>query len=124
MDKKLDSPMNVSVTDPASASTSTPTTAAAIDIYARRSCPRCGRRMSALQFDKHTFCVVCRDIKCSLDTRCKECKAWSKDFVRLCQASAYFGFEGEEGYTDFLSFAACNSGHYHFLSFPTIRNFF
>ena len=81
MDKNLDNAKDVSVTDPASASTSTPTTAAAVDIYARRSCPRCGRQMSALQFDKHTFCVVCRDIKCSLDIRCKECKAWSKDFM-------------------------------------------
>ena len=77
MDKKLDSAKDVSVTVPASASTSsTPTTAAAVDIYSR-----CGRRMSALQFDKHTFCVVCRDIKCSLDIRCKECKAWSKEFM-------------------------------------------
>ena len=82
MDKTLDSAKDVSVTDPAGASTSsTPTTAAAVDIYARRSCPRCGRRMSALQSDKHAFCVVCRDIKCSLDIRCKECKAWSKDFM-------------------------------------------
>ena len=82
MDDKLHSAKDVSLTDPISASTSsTPTTAAGVDIYARRSCPRCGRRMSALQFDKHTFCVVCRDIKCSLATRCKECKAWSKDFM-------------------------------------------
>ena len=48
---------------------------------ARRSCPRCGHRMSSLQFDKHTLCIVYRDIKCSLDTRCKECKAWSKEFM-------------------------------------------
>ena len=82
MDDKLHSAKDVSVPDPASASTSsTPPTAAVVDTYARRSCPRCGRRMSALQFDKHTFCVVCRDIKCSLATRSKECKAWSKDFM-------------------------------------------
>ena len=82
MDKNLDSANDVSVSDPSSASTSsTPTTSAAIDVSARRSCPRCGRRMSSLQFDKHTFCVVCRDIKCSLDTRCKECNAWSKEFM-------------------------------------------
>ena len=62
-------------------SPSTPTTSAATDVSARRSCPRCGRRMSSLQFDKHTFCVVCRDVKCSLDTRCKECKPWSKEFM-------------------------------------------
>ena len=37
--------------------------------------------MSSLQFDKHSLCVVCKDVKCSLDTRCKECKSWSKDFM-------------------------------------------
>ena len=30
---------------------------------------------------KIIFCVICRDVKCSLATRCKECKAWSKDFM-------------------------------------------
>ena len=60
---------------PATAATAT------VDLYARRSCPRCGRRMSSLKFDKHTFCVICRDVKCSLSTRCKECKTWSKDFM-------------------------------------------
>ena len=65
----------------ASSTSSTPTTSAATDVSACRSCPRCGRRISSLQFDKHTLCVVCRDIKCSLDTRCKECKAWSKEFM-------------------------------------------
>ena len=39
------------------------------------------RRTSSLQFDKHTLCVVCRDVKCSLDTRCKECKSSSKEFM-------------------------------------------
>ena len=37
--------------------------------------------MSSLQFDNHSLCVVCRDVKCSLDTRCKECKSWSKNFM-------------------------------------------
>ena len=82
MDKNIDSAKDVSVNDPSSDSTSsTPTTSAATDVSARRSCPRCGRRMSSLQFDKHTLCVVCRDIKRSLDTRCKECKAWSKELM-------------------------------------------
>ena len=59
MDDELDSAKDVSVSDPASTSTSsTPTTAAAVDIYARHSCSRCGRRMSALQFDKHLLCCV------------------------------------------------------------------
>ena len=25
--------------------------------------------------------MLCRDVKCSLDTRCKECKSWSKKFM-------------------------------------------
>ena len=67
-----------------SPSLSPPTAAAAtatVDLYARRSCPRCGRRMSSLKFDKHSFCVICRDVKCSLSTNCKECKTWSKGFM-------------------------------------------
>ena len=38
--------------------------------------------MSSLQFDKHTLCVACRNVKCSLETRCKECHSWSKEFMR------------------------------------------
>ena len=73
----------VSVSPSSSPPTATAAAAAAaatatVDLYARRSCPRCGRRMSSLKFDKHTFCVICR---CSLSTRCKECKTWSKDFM-------------------------------------------
>ena len=82
MDDKHHSAKDVPVATNVGASTSsTPTTATAVDLYTRRSCPRCGRRMSSLQFDKHTFCVICRDVKCSLATRCKECKAWSKEFM-------------------------------------------
>ena len=77
MDKDTDSAKDVPVTS----SPSTPTTSAANDVSAHRSCPCCGRGMSSLQFDKHTLCVVCRDMKCSLDTRFKECKAWSKEFM-------------------------------------------
>ena len=43
-------------------SPSTPTIAAAPEVSARRSCPRCAHQMSSLQF------VVCRDVKCSLDS--------------------------------------------------------
>ena len=82
MDKDTDSAKDVPVTATSvTSSPSTPTTSAATDVSARRSCPRCGSRMSRLQFDNHTLCVVCRDVKCSLDTRCKECKAWSKEFM-------------------------------------------
>ena len=71
----------VSVSPSSSPTPAAAAAAATVDLYARRSCPRCGRRMSSLKFDKHTFCVICRDVKCSLSTRCKECKAWSKDFM-------------------------------------------
>ena len=82
MDKDTDSAKDVPVTATSvTSSPSTLTTSAATDVSAHRSCPRCGRRMSSLQFDKHTLCVVCRDVKCSLDTSCKECKAWSKEFM-------------------------------------------
>ena len=82
MDDKHHSAKDVPVATNVGASTSsTPTTATTVDLYARHSCPRCGRRMSSLQLDKHTFCVICRDMKCSLATRCKECKAWSKEFM-------------------------------------------
>ena len=84
MDKDTDSAKDVPATATATSvpsSPSTPTTSAAPDFSALQSCPHCARRMSSLQFDKHTLCVVCRDVKCSLDTRCKECKAWSKDFM-------------------------------------------
>ena len=82
MDKDTDSAKDVPVTATSvTSSPSTLTTSAATDVSARRSCPRCGRRMSSLQFDKHALCVVRRDVKCSVDTRCKECKAWSKEFM-------------------------------------------
>ena len=77
MDKDTESAKDVHVSDTSvTSSPSTPTTSAATDVSARRSCPRCG-----LPFDKHTLCVVCRGVKCSLDTWCKECKAWSKEFM-------------------------------------------
>ena len=79
--RAMDVPGVAAVSVSPSSSPPTAAAAAAVDLYARRSCPRCGRRMSALKFDKHTFCVICRDVKCSLSTRCKECKAWSKDFM-------------------------------------------
>ena len=59
----------------------TPTTSTNADVSARRSCPRCARRMSSLQFAKHSLCVVCRDVNCSLDTRCEECISWSLEFM-------------------------------------------
>ena len=82
MVKDTDSAKDVPVTATSvPSSPSTPMTSATTDVSAHRSCPRCPRRVSSLQFDKHTLCVVCRDVKCCLDTRCKECKSWSKEFM-------------------------------------------
>ena len=44
---------------------------------ARRSCPKCRRRMSKTLFDRHTICFKCRGYDCSLDKRCDECLDWS-----------------------------------------------
>ena len=77
MDK--DTAKDVPVSVPSSPST--PSTSASADVAARRSCSHCTRRMSSLQFDKHTLCVACRDVKCSLENRCKECRSWSKEFM-------------------------------------------
>ena len=68
----------------ASPSTSAPSTTSsmpAVDVTARRSCHRCHRRMSSLTFDKHTVCVSCRDVVCSVEVRCDECREWSTDAV-------------------------------------------
>ena len=46
-----------------------------------RSCPRCARRMSSLEFDKNSTCVKCRDKQCSVEIRCSECESWSVDFM-------------------------------------------
>ena len=35
--------------------------------------------MSSLQYDKHTLCLSCREVTCSMDLRCVECTAWSSD---------------------------------------------
>ena len=63
-----------STTAPAMTSSSS-----AADMATRRSCSRCSRRMSSLQYDKHTLCLSCREVTCSMDLRCVECTAWSTD---------------------------------------------
>ena len=40
---------------------------------ARRSCPKCHRRMSKALFDCHTVCFKCRGFDCSHDKNCDEC---------------------------------------------------
>ena len=62
-------------------SPSTPTTSAATDVLAHRTCPRCTKWMSNLKCDKHSLCVACRDVQCSVEVRCSECQSWPKDFM-------------------------------------------
>ena len=64
----------------ASPSTSAPLTTP-VDVSARRSCHRCTRRMSSLTHDKHTLCVTCRDVDCSVAVRCDECREWSTELM-------------------------------------------
>ena len=54
---------------PSSTSSTTP-----VDVTARR----CTRRIS-LTHDKHTICVTCRDVDCSVAVRCDECREWSTE---------------------------------------------
>ena len=75
MDSDKDVPSTVS------SSPSMPLTSAAADGSAHRTCPRCTRRMSSLKYNKHSFCVACRDVKCSVEVRYSECRSWSKDFM-------------------------------------------
>ena len=76
MDKDTDNAKDVlDIAASVTSSPPTPTISAAVDVAARRSCPHCARWTSSLQFYNHSLCIVCRDVKCSLDTRCKECKS-------------------------------------------------
>ena len=59
-------------------SSSSPTSATA----ALRSCPKCRRRMSSLKHDSHTICSHCREVVCSVETRCSECQSWSVESIQ------------------------------------------
>ena len=37
--------------------------------------------MSSYAHDKHTLCLHCRNVLCSVENRCKECSSWSTDEV-------------------------------------------
>ena len=64
-------------------STSTPTTSAVatMDSSALYSYIKCHRRMGSLKYDLHTVCSQCRDVVCSLTTRCEECTDWSSEVM-------------------------------------------
>ena len=66
---------------PPLSSSSTPPVSTAMDSAALRSCLKCHRRMNSLKYDSHTVCSQCRDVTCSLETRCTECKDWSVEIM-------------------------------------------
>ena len=54
----------------------------ALDSAADCSCSKCSRRMSSYKYDKHTLCLHCRDVLCSVDLRCRECSSWSTEMMQ------------------------------------------
>ena len=81
MEPNLDDPGFVSPLDPVPSprapvppSGSSSSSEGAVDV--RRKCLRCHRRMSRKSLDNHTFCSVCLDFDCDLDTCCEECTDW------------------------------------------------
>ena len=74
----MDSTKDLSSSTPATSTLSSSTTT---DVTPHRSCVRCTRRMSSVKYDKHTLCLNCRDVQCSLDVRYDECRAWSSEVM-------------------------------------------
>ena len=73
MDPRL--PSSSAASTASSSSASSP----ALDSAARRSCTKCSRRMSSYAHDKHTLCLHCRSVLCSVENRRRECSSWSTD---------------------------------------------
>ena len=61
---------------------STMASSAALDVSAHRSCLRCTKRMSSGKYDKHTICLACRNVTCSVEVRCSECSDWTLDVMQ------------------------------------------
>ena len=74
MDSAKDLPTSMPVTSTSSSSTAT-------DVSPHCSCVGCACRMSSVKYDKHTLCLNCREVQCSLDVRCDECRAWSSEVM-------------------------------------------
>ena len=66
-------------TSAASTASSSSASSLALDSAARHFCTKCSRRMSSYAHDKHTLCLHCWNVLCSLENRCRECSSWSKD---------------------------------------------
>ena len=52
-----------------------------VDSNSRRICPSCNARMSSFTHDRHSVCVTCRGVSCTLDSHCNECSSWEDDVV-------------------------------------------
>ena len=65
--------------DMASLPSTPPSSSSAVDVAAHCTCKNCSRRMSSYKYDKHSLCISCRDVTCSVDVRCSECSSWSTE---------------------------------------------
>ena len=81
MDSRAPSSSSAAASKPA---TSSAASSPAKDSAARHSCSKCSRRMSSYANDKHSICLHCRDVLCSVDVRCQECQDWSTESVLEC----------------------------------------
>ena len=61
--------------------TSTSSSNTATDVSPHHSCVCCTRRMSNVKYDRHTLCINCRDVQCSIEIRCDECRDWSSEIM-------------------------------------------
>ena len=64
---------------PSTTAATTSSSSPAVDAAAHHSCRRCNRKMSSTKYDKHTLCISCRDVTCSVEIRCSECSSWSTE---------------------------------------------
>ena len=66
---------------PSTTASTHPSSTAAVDVSAHCNCKKCSRRMSSYKYDKHSLCISCRDLTCSVDARCSECSSWSTEVM-------------------------------------------
>ena len=52
-------------------------------VSAHRSCTRCARRMSSIKYDRHSVCLHCRDVHCSLEVRCSSAALGHQTLYRI-----------------------------------------
>ena len=72
----------MATTTTTSTTTATTTTSQESSDYRVCTISSCRKRMSTLKHDKHLICISCRNVKCDLDIRCKECESWSTDVMK------------------------------------------